>query len=518
MSPLRLCRVLSGLFLLALPCAAFAGDDFSQFRIPANSYLDWTGGASASGSWGREESGPDKYASSQWQGHLSSGLTHWSEDDHRSALWDVALQTSGQRFHRSTVDHGPYYLGVGTYESTDEDLQKGTLEYASVNTQQSWYPGNGPWALSGSLYGSLTDSQNWEWRRSLQRQLLDPLEPTLRLSDYGNVVYRSTINASLGVGFGRVRNATGVFEARVLEERLRHLGALSRPLSPHARERLSALMYARDDVSQVSSRPASPVMDAVERILFEDGALRDSVLTAAELFRVTDPIFSRYGYATSIRADGLPLAPFSRMTGWSVSAYVTNGHSRLSRRSWNASSLIAYAAGAPEPPVETRSSSSSKNTSDGTRLSLRAEYHRPSGMRSQWDGVTTFDDQLGGGERAYALSNQLNWSFILADRWLASANASQARNSRHSRDHVTLEDSWIASVGGSVQYMILDHVGLGLGAHESWSKVRNDLYWTNYVDRHAATWSDGGSLSFDITYRFQGMSRIAGVIPAAMGN
>ncbi len=514
MSPLRFCRVFTGLLLLALPCVAYAGDEFSQFRIPANSYLDWTGGASAFGSWGRQEAGPDRFSSSDWRGGLSSALSRWSEDDHRSALWDAALSVSGLHYRRSTLEHGPYYFGSGDYEVSEDQTQRATGERATVSTQQSWYPGGGPWAVTGLLNSSIDDGQNWDRRRSLTRQVLDPLEPTLMIRSDNAETYRSTLNASLGIGFGRVRNATGVFETRVLEERLRRLGAITRPLSKHARERLSALMYARDDVSQVSSRPASPVMDAVERILFEDGALRDSVLTAAELFHVTEPIFQRYGFATSIRPDGLPQSPFNRMTGWSMNALVTTGHSRLSQRRSGAGSTIIYAAGVPEPPIETRSSSSSKRTSDGTRLSLLAEYHRPSGMRTQWDASTTFDDQLGGGERAYALTNLVRWNFIVADRWLAAASASQSRSIRRTRDHVTLDDSWSAGVGASLQYLVWDHVGLGVGAGESWSKSRDDRYWTNYVDPHAATWSDGGSFSFDITYRFAGMSRIAGVIPA----
>jgi hypothetical protein len=504
--------------LLALPVTAFAGDEFSSFRIPANSYLDWRGGASTSGAWQNSSVGPDHSSSSYFSGSGSSSFASWREDDARVSQWTGGFSAGGTRRHDESLDHFLDYLDSGLTSTATSGGSRSMQESAGLSTSQSWYAASAPIGLIGSISGQWADDQYWSSARRLRQNSLAPLDPVEQLSSRVFKRYSSGMSAGAGWILGRVRNATGVFEARVLEARLLRLGALNRPLSAQGRQRLADLMYAHRDVGVGTARPAAPVMDAVERILYEDGALRDSVLTASDLFHLTESIFDRYLGGNSIGPDGLPRSPIARASGAFISVQLFTTHSRTAARQDLTQTTIPYTAGTPGTPVEQRQTGSSKQTSDGTQLHLAAEWHHPSSMRSQWDATSGFDKILSGSDRGFAFFNQLGWTYIAADRWLIGAGASQQRKSQRTKEHVTLADDWGTSVSVGIQYLVIDRVSIGFGASQAWNKSRNDLYFASALDPRAAAWFNGGSFNLAMSYRFAGSSHIAGVYPAMMGN
>ena len=505
-------RVVPGLILLALPSAAFAADEFSGFRIPANSFVDWALASSANGQWSRHSAGLDHMTQTDWRGSVSSSFTRWSENDAHSSLWSGSLSSLGAGASSSSFGIEASYFSPLRYEVTKDSNEREATEQASLATTQTWYPGNGLLGVTGGVQGEWSDAQGWRSSSQLRRSNLDPTEPIKRLTSSTEFSYFSRGAVSAGLSIGRVRNATGVFEARVLEDRLRALGALTRPLSSHGRQRLADLMYAHRDVARVSARPAEPVMDALERILFEDGALRDSILTGAELFRVTDPIFYRGGSPSYVAPDGLPASPIARLSGWCIGMVVTNSHSRLSQRSQYAESSIPYVGGVPEPEPEYRTGYSFKNTHDATFMEAQGAYHHPCGMRAQWDAASAFATPIGGGERGFDFGLSVRWADILADRWLGSIGLTQNRTVRRAKDRTTLSDDWNAGVAMSAEYLIVDRLGIGLRISESWVKYRSDIFRSNIVDPQAADWFDGGAIGLDLTYRFRGFARITDLL------
>src|SRR5262249_36178008 len=106
---------------------------------------------------------------------------------------------------------------------------------------------------------------------------------------------RRSAFGSASVGFGRVRDASVVFAVEVLEERLTATGALARPPSPEARQRLAELFFQRDEFSSPHTRPERFFWNEVERILRDDGALTgdaigaESILLALEAVRPLVP-------------------------------------------------------------------------------------------------------------------------------------------------------------------------------------------------------------------------------------
>jgi hypothetical protein len=519
MFPLSLRRVLSGLLLLALPCVAYAGDDFSQFRIPANSYLDWTGSLDGYGNWRDTHAGPDHSSGSSWTSNLYSSARRWSENEEHSGYSAASVWLDGTRYHDVTLQNVDFHIpGYYPQSVADDAGRQNALEDIIINAQQSWYVHGSPWAVTGSVSGEVEDSQDWSDEHQQRFLESSPSQLTdTRRSGY-RVDYRSQLDAALGVGFGRIRNATGLYEARVFEDRLLAVGALARHLSVPARQRLSDLMYARSNVDRSTSRPAADVMDAVERILFEDGALRDSVLTVSELFRSTEPIFLASVLGSTYGGDGLPASPITRQQGWQIRTSVTTDQSRETERGGDAETAHTYLGGVEQPASETRSEGSNKYHSAQTGLQALAEYHLPCGLREQWDALVQYDRPLRHSTSGFALHSQLNWTYIVADRWLASSGGSHARSLSRDEAHRTLNDSWSFVTFASVQYLLRDRLALSLGADESWSRQQSDFRTTNYVDRHAARWNSGGHIRAGVTYRFKGSARIAGVIPAMMGN
>jgi hypothetical protein len=148
---------------------------------------------------------------------------------------------------------------------------------------ESWSLGGShrryPWAVpigfeaAANLGGSYAQSWSAQDVRTFLLESGGSIE-TNRSDNVERWSYQNSVAASASAGWGRVRNATGIYDALVLEERLLGTGALTRALSPAARRRLADVMYLRGALDTVRERPGRFLWQEIERVLSEDGALR----------------------------------------------------------------------------------------------------------------------------------------------------------------------------------------------------------------------------------------------------
>src|SRR5262249_5648251 len=125
--------------------------------------------------------------------------------------------------------------------------------------------------------------------------------------------YMYGANADVSIGWGRVRDATPVFSALLLEERLQRDHMLARTLSVDARNKLAALIAIEGDFAEVHDEPDKAFWSEVERIVREDGAL-------------TDGRFDAHA-ANHVREDlHVGRMSFYRQTGWFARLVVSGRH------------------------------------------------------------------------------------------------------------------------------------------------------------------------------------------------
>src|SRR6266487_1204989 len=102
----------------------------------------------------------------------------------------------------------------------------------TLSATERRYPWVTPIRFEAALGLSGDDSQSW-FRRGDEYRATVPAGSSFSTSSnhHQSWSYFNTCSVSASVGWGRVRNATGIYDALVLEQRLRESGALARPLS-----------------------------------------------------------------------------------------------------------------------------------------------------------------------------------------------------------------------------------------------------------------------------------------------
>jgi hypothetical protein len=312
-----------GLLVLAMwatPLAARA-DDYSEFRIPPHHVMGWSGTLSTSGN--RSTStvtgfGSSNNSSRAFQGTGSSTFSWLSDSDPARTSIGVSVLASGDGTWGSADQSIP--AGVS---SSSSDTRRGTESW-SASLGQRYYPWAVPVGLDLNVVGIGQYQQSWSHADAQTHGNLIPPTVTVEHTSGERWLYRTVVQTDAAVGIGRVRDATGVYDAQVLESRLRESGALARPLSREGRRRMAALLYLRADYSKFRERPDKYLWDRVEDILREDGALGDSGLDARSIQRAGEPdIFSP-------SAAGLPRSPVLRQAGAFIGAALFDFHEHFS--------------------------------------------------------------------------------------------------------------------------------------------------------------------------------------------
>lgn len=479
--------------LLLLAARQGHGDAFAEFRIPDHRVLDWTGAFDARGQWSsssttRSLQPYDRSASRTMDGQFASRLAWTRDADPARATLRAAAVVSGRRWSYESADTYAYSI----YRGSDDwrSLNRRMTERAELTFSHDRFLSAIPilWRLGAS--GLIDHAQVWDSHadRTVRAETTDVRhdfdEFAVRRKDY-----LSGVSGTLGLGTGRVRNATGVYEAMVFERRLARAGVIEQPLSDVARRRLAALMYARAAYAGTQDRPARGLWSGIADILREDGALAglDSPgLTA----RLMEPFF---GSTVRIAPDGLPESPITRRTGMELTLEVRTVHDRSSlhyHRNEYRSALEDTL-----PPQRTVSSSVRKSTRSDLRVGAVAAFHRPVGERWQLDITGTLDAPARRGVSAdYRVDAAATW--IVADRWLGALSVfhrwfDEKRTAGPTRGD---QAEWRATIDVAYYLERSTLVSLGLVHADTWLRGSADYhaYWRSTMVR------------LGLTYRFAG--------------
>lgn len=432
-------------FLAACGCvvpALASADPFAEFRIPAHSTRSGRAEFAASGSWsdlGTFESDADRaYLAARLTGNTSFG---WDSDALQYAV-SLSLFTDARRQdHDERLGIPPTAMRT---ESRGEEFGQGLTLQGSTRV----YPWQAPLGLEGRLLAQAQFLERWDRRESRSTTALPtPLRSELLQSSEARSRYR-VVEARTTAGWGRVRDASVVYDVHVLEARLRATGALTGPLADTTREQLAALLYIEPQYGAAHERPERWFWRDVETILRQDGALAGDHLDAYSLLRLTET----YG----------PFEPASssfvtRRRGWFAGPALQVRHqyvvqeyeARLESRTFTADSLTSS--------FDSRTDDRNVFHADQVQMGGLAEYHRPFGWRWQVDWRTEILASVSPDERGLMALSSAGATWIVADRWRADLGLQHLRQylePRHS-EFVT-QDQWRVDAAAGLAYYLED--------------------------------------------------------------
>jgi hypothetical protein len=505
----RLLTSAGALALLSLVAAAAAADEFDDFRIPAHHQLDWSasfGGIAGSASGDYQNAFGNGAGRGRSVGGNTLGRFSWLADsDPRLTSISVVYFATGTRTWNATesfLDQGP----INSIRLQNNASARTASESWSLDASHRCYPWALPLGFTVGLASRGSYNQAWlhdnDWSDvtfaggrtvSLGRR---------RTTDWR---YDHVTSAIAGVGLGRVRDATPVYEIHVLEQRLLQTGALTRPLSSAARQQLAALFSLRGSYGSFRERPARFLWKEVERIVGEDGALAAGGLDAYSVLRAGEPV---YGGAGSGR-DGLPSSLIARLRGFFVGAVLADFHQQQIDRNDQSQFRQDVVNDTLQPPSDLTQSQRYEAHFDRVLAGPSVEFHRPIGDRWQFDatGKALFPTRKE--DKGLLVNHSGSVTGVLADRWLASLFLTQSRSlSRHASplgDVIDFDD-WGWSYGLSWNYYLEDRLSLQFVISES--QAKHGSYQYSSHQRSAG-------LNLGLTYRFLGRYQAPGILEPA---
>ncbi|HET9325727.1 MAG TPA: hypothetical protein VFQ05_03045 [Candidatus Eisenbacteria bacterium] len=470
-----------------------AADDFDDFRIPAHDLIDWRVQLGLDGSQ-VFQSIPVRNASDRsLAGRAGTGFVWLSDSDPMMSQVSLLVTAAGlgRWTHQETFGFG--YL--------DGEDRRGVEDWNASFTHRR-YPGRAI-GIELSVFGSGSYRQQWSGLRQDVRQVIGGSS----IRDVGRASaeqwdYATAVSTRLMIGVGHVRDASSIYEARVLEERLLETGGLTRSLSPAARQKLAALLTTRFQYEFFRERPARAIWDRIEDILREDGVLADGGLTPDAVLRAGEP-HTRGG----LMPDVVPRSPVLRRVGGFVGPSLLDQHASYVTRIDASSFTQTSVDDSLWTPVTGSSSYQQDATNDETFLGMRGEYYRPLGMSWQADvsGEALFPTRSGVDGTLGSASGRLSW--MLADHWEASGFLNYNRFLLQN-DVDTVDDRWSWLYGVSATWYVQDRLQLTILASEQQSNRKLSsgfMIGDQYVR--------AGAVSLALTYRILGGFGAPGLIP-----
>ena len=222
--------------------ALAAAQDFTGFEIPTHRWHSISGTLSGSGSWNdRQFPGNGEEFSRLNSTAAVGGVWAFDSEDLRYS-YGIRGRLDGRWEERTTLLEAPALPPI-VRELRGTDVETFS-ELLGIEASILQYPGSGPvgWSLTGVAFGTFGQ---FELDNRSETEFIDlaGTARTLQVSNNETSVETYNAQALARVGMGRVRDATGVYQAWLLEERLERDGVLARPLSDDARRRIQQLFY-----------------------------------------------------------------------------------------------------------------------------------------------------------------------------------------------------------------------------------------------------------------------------------
>jgi hypothetical protein len=461
---------------LAAPLRA---DDFRDFRIPTHRVFGLSGFIAADARSTSENPLNAKHVSSYWSGNLALQQFWLMESDkYRTRI------TSTGSFSGATQS------GDSRISTSDTSRSTGTARdrHVSEGLSASWsgwaYPWQIPLGVTASLYGGIHDDQMWESSTATDHY---PASSFSSFRDNNRWSYRSSTYASVGVGWGRVRDATGVYDTYLAESRLRDLGVIRGELSPQTRRQLADLYYRRTDFKAQHERNTRYFWREVEKLLRADPAVNSTALDAYSLYRIAEPI------------NG---GSYFRERGYFIGPIVQASHNTIIYRDFDRYKTLSLNDTSAVWNTVTDTSSRHASWFDELMAGGSLQYHLPINpfWQLEFESTALFpvrpDDKKG-----MTFSNRLNAMYVIADRWRATGSLVHQRD--YSKNHRNQDDSWTVHGAATLQYYVEDHMSVA-GTFSFMQETRQ--YADNNGNGLSKDFRRDSYLSLSLVYHFAGIA------------
>ena len=463
--------------LALLPARSFADDPYADYRIPEHYWRSWTAGVQGSGSRnvGQSSFGPPTTTGTLF-GSGRTSLQGGFDSDTRTNQYSLSLGASVNQQHSSSHDEV-----FGNTEDADDGQQR-ALESLNGFYGISHFPWTAPLGYAVSMNANGSMAQAWNSSSYVETIQSPPAEyHTTTNSTTGSALGRVTLTAS--VNWGRVRDATPVYQVQVLEQRLLDLGTITRALSTRARERLAALYTVQFDVSFAHQRPTKYFWGELERLLTEDGALGPGGLDAYAVQRLLEPL--------SISPSGVVARTRGFAAGPQVLLMKTWTH-RSQEAAYRYATIIADTLYSSSETIFPRSNIDQHDESIFSGAFV--EYHRPFGMHWQVDGFSR--GLLSESGENLDATTVLTASWQVADRWfIAESFDHELTAPGHGLERRV--QAWAVTGNVSVNYFFEDAWAFQLG-------------YVHHQD-HEITYSRQDSFQLGVTWQFAGWLNAPGL-------
>ncbi|RPH95256.1 hypothetical protein EHM69_04870 [candidate division KSB1 bacterium] len=503
-------RLLYVLLLIGMVPVYLFADEFGDFRIPAHSVYTVSGDLNGNQQSNLSNYSTGSYRDWRYSGEMSgTGYYLWDSDPLRaSAAFSVGLSggLNGARTHMVADTVYP-----DRKQSNDHNE---TSECWNLRGETRIYPWTFPAGFLLNASGSGSYAQDWSTYFTQESGFGNDFK---RHRDDEVWSYNYSISGTMAVGLGRVRDASDIYVVDILLERLLKTGALTRALNPASRTKLAQLFYTRKSFSTVHDNPQKLFWQEVERLLREDGALRDTGLDAYDVYRIADPY---YGASSDYRNP--VITTFQRQKGFFAGLAVQARHSDLISQKWVREHTVQYIADTLTTDTVINASSHQHLYYDDYSIGPMVEYHLPLGMRWQFDVASEVLFPTDNGSNAMDADTRFAVQYVFADRWWAEGSFRHERLILHPENDFSngrpikvpkgfntsrYADWWSVQTGFRIGYYIEDR----LTATFTISQDQNGAQNPDFVYHSGHSYERWTSMSIGLSYNFLGRLRIPGL-------
>ncbi len=494
--------------LLAFAVSSARADEFSDFRIPKHSLR--SGAFDLSGTANRFRDSGTQLGDASWSDEYSSsaiaGLdVSWLLDSDPKLMSLRALVRGGGGRSGSKGENATS-SPLGVFRGNGSGANWRTNEEAFLSFDGREYP----WPIAVGFTAHSRAEGIWlnDWESTNRSEsIASPFSYEEQRSGDARSNQQTVYSLEGGVGFGvgRVRDATGVYRARILEHRLEARGVLAHALSAAAASRLAQLFYVESDY-KIHDRGAKYFWGQVEAILRDDGALARSGLDASTALRLLEP----EGVPASLKntTQAIP-----RPVGWYVGVRLDGGHvhSTMQREMHQVTVVVQDTLPPQRTDVFDREKFDGEH--DIIYVGPAFELHRPIGLRWQLDGSMLAQSALPNQQFDHALrvSTTASLSWLISDRWLWQSSIRQLRSyvTPPSRP-LGREDRWSVGYGTGVRYFFEDFLSADLSVDELQVSRRTP---------EVSGFTRSGQIQLGLTYHVFGAHEAQGLIaPDRLGS
>ena len=464
------------LLLAPLPAPAIAASEadsaYSGYRIPDHRWWQFLANVGAGGSRRSTNSTGLESRDGNVSGRAAARAVWGFDSDPTSLSLGLRADFFADRSHHEALQEVPFL-------QLSDDTGRETLR-ETFNFSGSWrrYPWGPPVGFTLATNHTYTLFQRFQSSTQVTQQ---PGATFQYMFSSGNGEWRYTGVLAAGFGFGRVRDVTPVYQAQVLEDRLRRSGALGRALSHAAREKLAALFTTEGEVGFAHQRPSKYFWEQLERVLREDGALERGWLDAYSAQRVLEPI--------------LPTGSVFRRRGFFVGPAVALGTNRRHLSTEESFSSLYFQADTLFQSSGGELDTSLDDRSDDVSTSLVAEYHQPLGTRWQLDAAS--DARVGEAGAFVASNTALSVSYMVSDRWVGGMSVQHILQAPDNGSTFAV-DSWAVGLAADLHYFLEDSWSLSLRVFEAQAHSR-------------VSFDRSGGFELGITRFFSGLFELPGI-------